>query len=240
MARTLKQPSETIDVPMLTPGFRPASVLSTTVEPRGRVPQLTPLVVASSLAAADGAVVRLVGGTDGERYLVSVRLQAADGERREAEAEVAVADLSWSDLDLSTPYASLTDFVERVGLERTIELTDEDGTGRIDRARLAAVLADAGATIDSYLARRVAVPVSPVPPALRAAAIALAQAALHRSALPEGVKRAADDAARLLRDIADGRVLPAGLAEATAPSSSDAPQLLGSDRLFSRQTLRGW
>ncbi len=65
-------------------------------------------------------------------------------------------------------YATLQDMLAKYGETETVALTDREGAGAPDEAVAAAALAQASDEADSYLAGRYAVPVSPVPPVLKA------------------------------------------------------------------------
>jgi len=65
-------------------------------------------------------------------------------------------------------YATCQEMIVTFGEEELVALTDRTNEGRVDETIADAALARASDEADSYLARRYAVPVSPVPPALSA------------------------------------------------------------------------
>lgn len=237
----LKQPTEQL-LHALAFGGVIASIDGVLVAPRGLVPQTTALTIGGQSIEPGAVQLRLDGGTDGETYLVTVQVTTAAGEQLEGEIEVLVSDLGFAMPDGSTPYVAVAQFVTRVGLGDTIRLTDEFGTGRIDKARLVAAIIDAQATVDSYLAKQFAVPIAaPIPQLVMTLVIDLAVARLYRTELPANVSAARDAAMRQLRDLANGTAnLPA--AEMPAPATtSSAPVLVDAgDRRFSRDRMKGW
>lgn len=62
------------------------------------------------------------------------------------------------------PYGTKLTLLERIDEAVLIALTDKDGLGAIDDARVAAAGADADATIDAYCQGLYTVPLSPIPP----------------------------------------------------------------------------
>ncbi len=60
-------------------------------------------------------------------------------------------------------YATVADFVLRVGELQAIELTDRDGVGEINEQVLELGLADSSSQMDGYLSARYALPLLSVP-----------------------------------------------------------------------------
>jgi len=224
MKPMFKQPSE---AKIWTWNFAPdlggeaiASILSVTVAARGRVAQVLPLVIGAQGYEGQQARARLDDGTDGESYLVSVKVADAAGQKYELDAEFLCVDLSWAAPDGSTPYLSIAEFVEEVGYEEAIRLTDELQTGRIDKARLIAVIEAAQAVADGYLASRYSVPLAAAPQIVKSAVLDLARRRLYRLEAPEGVKLAAADAMANLKAIAKGDMrLPQAEEPAASPTT---------------------
>lgn len=77
-------------------------------------------------------------------------------------------------------YAAIQDMVARYGEEELIRLAGDatQDMGSYDVARVGLVLGDVSGEIDSYLRRRYATPITPVPPELTRAACILARHAL--------------------------------------------------------------
>lgn len=239
----LKQPGETrtLDVPLdLAVGRTIASVDSVTALARGLVAELDALVAADAGSSGATAFVQISGGTDGEVYLVTVEATDDLGDVVQTEAEIHVADLAFATPDApssSSTYIDPAAYVARFGLEEAVRLTDEVGTGRIDKTVLYTALADAAAEIDTYLARRYVVPVDPVPAVLVAIAADLARERLHVAGPSEAVTQRATAARRQLKDLASGTaVLAGGVAK---PTGGDTPLVDAPDRLFTRDSMAG-
>ena len=168
--------------------------------------------------------VTLSGGSDGERYDVSVRGSDAGGAVTERMIVVAALDPAWTMADASTGWLSIIEFVERFGLDEAVRASDADGSGVIDRRYLIGALRDAQAEIQIKLAARYALPLSAIPDAIKTAMADLAAVRLYRHQIPESIADAAKVARATLNRIADGKdVLPgvAGIAVDQASGSSD-------------------
>jgi phage gp36-like protein len=213
----VKQPSETKQISVAF-GVALSAVVSVVITSRALISG-SALPTASAQAVAGSAVTLLLaGGTDGERYQVTVRASTAAGETRERDTEVAVIELGW-ETPAAGAYLPPAALIERAGIDIVTRLTDEDGLGRIDAARLAGALADAAAEIDAHVSARYALPLSQPWPLLATIAYDLALARLWqaRGDAPDGVTRAAGGARAQLKLVADGKIAaPAGTAPATA------------------------
>ena len=241
---TIKQPAERILKRFeygQPGGVAITTIVESTVLPAGRVPQVTALTIGSAIVGSTYAQLALVGGTVGELYSVRCLVEDAAGNRFEQDAEILVLDLAFRDAGTVTPgYLSLEAFIQRVGVDEAVRLTDEAGTGTIDAARLDAALQDAQALVDSYLGARYQVPLSlPAPAPIPTLTFDLAVARLYRGELPAGVEAKRDEAVRLLKDLAAGK---AAIPVAPAPTTtSPAPVLVEPhDRLFTRKRMGGF
>jgi phage gp36-like protein len=188
-----------------------------------------------------GSEVRLdlLAGADGERYLITVRAAATAGDLIERETELAVVDLAWAVPELATTYLTAQDFVDRIGLDQAIRITDTEGTGRIDAARLGKALVDASAEAEAYLAGRFATPLSQPSQLIAGIVFDLAVARLWVGEAPDGVRERAAAATARLRDIAKGLLTLPG-ATLLAPAEVSATPVLTSPQrggLFSRDRL---
>lgn len=220
-----KQPAETLT---LRPPFgaeeRMLEVVAVQAAARGLVPGADPLTVTGSVI--DGVVsVRAIGGSDGERYLVTVTATTQTAQLLEAEVEVVVIDGAWQLPDGGTPYLSIARFVEMVGLDEVLAQTDIDGSGRVNRGLIVGALTAAQATADAHVAARYPVPLTAVPPIVELAVVDLARARLYPKGAPDGVADAAKVAADTLKRISTG-ALPLGIATPPAEAPSDAPVLI--------------
>lgn len=243
--RQLKQPSEQLVYQYdfsarLGATGTIASIAAATVTARGLVAVVTPLTIGAQAMAGQTVRLRLDGGTDGEAYLVLVRITDAAGQTHELDAEFVIVNFGFEVPTIASPYLSPQAFVDRLGLDEAIRLTDTIGTGRIEAARLTTALADAQAEVDGYLAVKYATPLSTVPAMITAIVHDLAVARLWRDELPESVMERQKSARQQLRDMAKGLIALPGAEALTAATGNDAPVLITTgDRLFSRKTLAG-
>lgn len=238
----VKQPSETRQISVAF-GVALSAVVSVVITSRGLVDGSV-LPVASGQAVAGSAVTLLLaGGTDGERYQVTVRASTAAGETRERDVELAVIELGW-ELPGAAPYLTPTALIERAGIDLVTRLTDEEGLGRIDPLRLANAVIDAAAEIDAHVGARYALPLSQAWPLLATIAYDLALARLWqaRGDAPDGITAAAATARAQLKLIGDGRLAaPAGTTPAVAEVQA-APVLFqpaATAPTLSSRSLRG-
>jgi phage gp36-like protein len=104
-------------------------------------------------------------------------------------------------------YCTMSDVETRIGADRLAALADHDGDGSADQAVVDRAIEDAGGLIDSYLAARYEVPVSPVPERLRSCAVSLAVyfLALGRDSVTPDVRTSYRSELRWLEDAASGR-----------------------------------
>lgn len=216
MITRIKQPA---DVARLQPAFGgvATAVQSVGTERRGSAGGT---LVATAHIEAGAVIVIASGGVDGERYLITVRAELADGTVQEQELDLAVIDGAWAMPDGGTPYLSIADFVGRFGFDETVRMTDGEGAGRIDRALLTSALADAQAVADAYLAVRYQVPLASVPPIVAMTVADLARARLYPRGAPEGIAEAAKLAEQRLKSIQAGNISLA-LPIAAAPAAGD-------------------
>lgn len=133
-------------------------------------------------------------------------------------------------------YAAQTDLEDAFGADEVLQLADRGGDGVADSGFVAAVLGRADSVIDGYVSGRYALPISPVPPALKAAACVLARYWLYDDAAPDRVRQDYEDVLAWLKDVAGGKALlqlpVAGIAASAGSPAWDAP-----DRIFTFDTL---
>lgn len=125
-------------------------------------------------------------------------------------------------------YATRTDLEERYG---ATELTQRETV--LPAGAVARALADADVEIDSYLATRYGVPMSPIPSNVTRVAAAIARYRILGDAVTDLARKEYEDARAWLKDVAAGRVQITGatpLAEA-APSAT-VDYVVGRDKAF--------
>ncbi len=140
-------------------------------------------------------------------------------------------------------YCTLEDIQDRVPDHDLISLTDDTGADAVDTALVARVIGEADATVDAYCSGRYGAPLNPVPEKIVQVAADLAAYALYsRKAMDEAPtvrKDAHKEALRFLEMVAKGNVsLGSG-----GPAAQDTPHAVefsGPDRVFSRDTMKGF
>lgn len=138
-----------------------------------------------------------------------------------------------------TAYCTQADLVERYSAAELAQLTDETAAQAIDAAEVAKYCDEATSVIDSYVAKRYSVPLSPVPTLIRMLACAIALKLLWkgRAGKESTVYLGYTDALKQLDAIATGKAtLPdeTGTVAATNGSSLSvlAPAVVFTDDLL--------
>lgn len=126
------------------------------------------------------------------------------------------------------PYATRTDLEERYGADELAQRESVLPAGAVDRA-----LADADIEVDSYLATRYSVPMSPVPGNVTRIAAAIARYRLLGDSVTELARKDYEDARAWLKEVAAGRVQVNGATPiaAAAPAAS-VDYVVGRDKAF--------
>lgn len=222
MKSLIKQPSETLKKQI---SFETQAAIGAIVDvasvKRNLIPGSTNLAVAGELTAGM-FFVTLAGGTDGESYLVTAKVEDADEQLLEAEIEVTVIDGTWSMPDGGDGYVTIAAFVGFFGLEEVVRMTDAAGDGRIDRPLLISALAAEQSLADAWISNRYQVPLSEVPAVVKTAIADRARARLYPNGAPDGVADAAKAALEILKAIGGGK-LPLPGVEAPAEAAAIAP-----------------
>lgn len=136
-------------------------------------------------------------------------------------------------------YASKQDMIDAFGEVALIELTDRTDAGVIDDVVLTRALDDTDAEIDSYVSARYDVTLARSATVLRSKAADIAFYKLHRDRRTDEVRQSYEDAIRLLRDIRNG-LANLDIAGQQAPSAPADARVEGPDRMFSRDSLKGF
>lgn len=104
-------------------------------------------------------------------------------------------------------YSAKTDIQKEISDEELIGLTDDEGAGIINEARVNAAIARADALIDSYCGQVETVPFVAAPPVIKQHSVTIAIYFLYsrRSVAPEIRKENYRDAVAHLKDIATGK-----------------------------------
>lgn len=141
-------------------------------------------------------------------------------------------------------YCTLADIQKQIDSTRILELTDDEHTGVISSDRVSDAITKAAAEIDAYASTRYQVPFAdPAPAVIRKLAIDMAIYHLHfrrPEICPQWVKDVYEAAIKTCEGISKGLLnlgLPAASEIALADSGGD---FTASDRVFTREKLRGY
>ncbi len=142
-------------------------------------------------------------------------------------------------------YVSNTEIQQRVGAAAYVQLTDDDGDGVADVAVVDEARLGAEGEVNSYLARRFAVPIdltvhAELADLLKSITLDLIEQRLRqrRPPLPEGTTSRYRDAIQWLTGVASGSIeLPSAAPVATQVLRGPIAQTTGDERLLSREEL---
>jgi len=141
-------------------------------------------------------------------------------------------------------YVNLQGLIDRGWEKKLIQLTDRVNrpATTIDATVVDRHITDACSLIDSYLVKNYTLPLTAVPPALEKVAADLAISFVYGDAVEKDgpIDRAYRDGLRWLEQVARGQV---ALEEdgIVPPAAGDGRvQMTGPDRIFSRDSLRGF
>jgi phage gp36-like protein len=150
------------------------------------------------------------------------------------------------------PYATETDLRVKWSDELVDLLAWDNTANAVNAARIAAALTNAGSIIDSYLARRYALPVNPQPDAAALLTnlncdLAVAQLAISPGTRSDIVADSEKRALAFLRDVSEGKaalnlILPPSAGAPISPGEAVMMANSGDqafERDFSRDRLRG-
>tara|TARA_R110001592_G_scaffold104697_1_gene294545 strand:- start:50780 stop:51199 length:420 start_codon:yes stop_codon:yes gene_type:complete len=138
-----------------------------------------------------------------------------------------------------TDYCTQADLEARFGAQEILELTDRNADNVADAGVLENAIADAGAVIDTFVAKRYDLPLAEVPPALVKTACDIARYNLHGDLPTTTVAENFKYAMTFLRDIAAGKAVLdiAG----TEPAGAENEILIGGpDRMFTSDSLKDY
>lgn len=138
-------------------------------------------------------------------------------------------------------YATLADLTALCGERELIQLTDraEPPSDQVDEALAEGALTSASQEIDSYVGAKYALPLTVVPQIFKDICCDLARYRLFRDPTDEVAKRR-KTAIEHLQMIARGTAVIPGAAGVMPEGQDDVVMIGGGDRLFTRDSLRGF
>lgn len=239
MTTIVKEPGEIVRQQLTFGGVATIGALhSISSVARGLVPGAAALVVEPTLFAG-ALTIAMSGGSDGERYLVTIEADDAAAVRRTVEIDVAVLDQGWEMPDGGPPMLAISDFIRRFGIEEVVRMTDERGDGRVGKGLLVGALIDAQALVEAHVSARYQLPLESVPVVLQTAIADIARGRLYPGGAPEGAAGAAKAALRTLERVQSGQILLPS-ATPTSASGSEAPILFHTGGRAYRDDLSGF
>ena len=140
-------------------------------------------------------------------------------------------------------YCALADLKNQIPEEKIIGLTDDEGAGIINEARVTEAIAKADALIDSYCGQVATVPFVTVPAVIKQHSITLAIYYLYtrRAVAPELIKDNYKDAIKHLGDISTGKAALPPTTEADyedqIKASGPEEEATGEDRTFTKDKM---
>lgn len=131
-------------------------------------------------------------------------------------------------------YCNEAAFEARFGSKELAELLPDEGAGEDGRS-FSAVAADADSLIDTYLAGRYAVPLSPIPSVIRGIAADITRYELYDDSPPTEVAERYKDAIAKLEQIRDGELSLPG--STPAVSTNGGVTVSARDQVFTEDLL---
>lgn len=143
------------------------------------------------------------------------------------------------------PYSTLDDLIKLLPEETLIQLTDDEGAGEANQARIDEAISQADAEIDSYAGGRYGVPLASPPDLIRKLSVDISIYHLYSRRVEEIPATRADRykaAVRILDNIAKG-IVTLGITPPTAPSlqskTAETNKPLDTN-VFNRDSLLGF
>ena len=212
-----------------------SSIVEIVILPRGLSPLSAALTSSDHSYQDKNVKFTLEGGTNGEEYLITIKIIDSSGEKFESEMVLRVQDLNWSVPEGSGHiYLNPREYVQKFGYSETVLLCDLYDLNRIDTAKILMALQEAAALVDGYISAQYLVPLAPVPALITAITGNIARHILHVENIPESVGANYNQALKKLKDIASG-ILKISGARVESSSSSHAPSYTVSGRKFTRK-----
>ena len=140
-------------------------------------------------------------------------------------------------------YCVLVDLKKLLPEVALIQLTDDEGSGSINQGRIDEAISQADSEIDSYVGTRYSVPLSPVPTLIKKLSVDFAIYNLYsrkEEGIPETRETRYKNGIRLLEGIAKGNVTLGTAEDPPASEGTDQVSISSEDRIFTRDTLKGF
>jgi phage gp36-like protein len=138
-------------------------------------------------------------------------------------------------------YCSQNDILKMISQEEMAELTAEAGD-LPDTQVVEEAIAEADSEIEAYIGSRYMVPLSPVPPRIKALSVDMAIYHLYsrRSVIPPVRREKYEAAVAFLKEVASGLAVLEGQSGVVSESSGDVAGFSSACRIFSRDSQKDW
>lgn len=141
-------------------------------------------------------------------------------------------------------YCTQADILKMISSGELAQLTAETGATP-DADVVSEVIAHADGEIDSYLAVRYALPVTPAPARLKTLSVTFSLYYLFsrrpKLGMPETVRNNYRDGVQFLRDVAGGKAeIPDAAGSELPGTESGVAEMTSANRVFDRDKLGGW
>lgn len=139
-------------------------------------------------------------------------------------------------------YCSLDDITSTITLDDVLQLTDDNGTGSVDTAKVDEAIAKADGLISAFIGGAT---LDTVPELIRQISVELSIYHLYKrrfvANMPESIERGYTHAMDLLKQIQSGKLsIGVEATEQTAPDRHYKTNKTSSDRMFSKSRLGGY
>lgn len=141
------------------------------------------------------------------------------------------------------PYCTISDLISQIPESNIIQLTDDEGLGVVNQARVDKAITTADSVVDGYLRGRYSLPLSTVPELIKTIAIDITVYKLYERRLelemPETMMSRYKNALKMLEQIQKGLIkLGIESAEAGTGQGHYKTNKTEADRTFSKSVLK--
>lgn len=142
------------------------------------------------------------------------------------------------------PYCSLADITSTITIDDVLQLTDDNGTGLVDTAKVDEAIAKSDGLISAFVGGDT---LNPVPELIRQISVELSIYHLFKrrfaANMPDSIEKGYAHTMDLLKQIQNGKLSignTAAMTEQTTPYRHYKTNRTSSDRLFNRSKLRSY
>lgn len=136
-------------------------------------------------------------------------------------------------------YCAQADIEDRIGSDRLVGYADHDEDGTADADVVTQAIEHAQGDIDSYLAVKLSVPISPVPDELNKHCVTMAvyYLALGRDSVTDQIRQSYEDVISWLKDVVAGKATLSDSSAATEAEGAAGVRYQSDDRQFERDSF---